>query len=225
MQTPDAVPAGAPVGVGPAGGAAAEEVVLRDGTPARIWPLLPTDARVLRVGFRALSPESRRRRFLTATRELDDRMIRRLVHDVDGQRHVALVVVAFPAGGVEQLVGVGRLVQEGADPTTADLAVTVADEWQGRGVGAALSRALLDRRPRAIRRLSTVVAAENAAALGLLRGLGGMSTRPEGPGVLEVTVELADDADERSGLPSPQGYGAACSMRSEASVTRSAAPS
>jgi RimJ/RimL family protein N-acetyltransferase len=198
MPPPDAASVGAPVGVGPAAGAASPEVVLRDGTPARIWPLLPTDAKGLRVAFRALSPESRRRRFLTATSHLDDRMIRHLVDDVDGKRHVALVLVAFPAGGVEQPVGVGRLVQHRTEPTTADLAVTVLDEWQGRGVGAALAHALLDRRPLVVRRLSTVVAADNAASLGLLRGLGRMSSRPEGPGVVEVTVELPDHPEDHS---------------------------
>jgi ribosomal protein S18 acetylase RimI-like enzyme len=179
--------------VRPARGITSVEVVLRDGTAALIWPLLPTDGRGLRVAFGALSVESRWRRFLTGTSDLDDAMIRRLVDGVDGKRHIALVLVAFPAGGIEQPVGVGRLMQHGTDPTAADIAVTVADEWQGRGVGAALARALVDRRPRAVRRLSTVVAADNAASLGMLRGLGRMSARPDGPGVTEVTVALADD--------------------------------
>ena len=193
-MTPDAPRAAAATAVaGHAVGAAAAEVVLRDGTPARIWPLLPTDGRGLRAAFRALSPQSRRRRFLTGTGDLGDTMLRRLVDDVDGERHIALVLVAFPAGGVERPVGVGRLVQDGADPATADLAVTVADDWQGRGVGAALARVLLARRPAAVRRLSTVVAADNAASLRLLRSLGRVSTRPQGSGVVEVTVELADD--------------------------------
>ena len=172
-------------------------MTLRDGTPARIWPLLRTDGEGLRVGFRALSPESRRRRFLVPPRDLDDRMVRRLVEGVDGERHIALVLMAFPSGGAAQPVGVGRLVQGDADPSTADLAVTVADEWQGRGVGAALSRALLDRRPPAVRRLSTVVATDNAASLSMLRRLGRMSTRPDGPGVVEVTVELPDRPDDQ----------------------------
>ena len=168
------------------------EVVLRDGTPALIWPLLPTDGRGLRVAFRALSAESRWRRFLAGTGDLDDAMIHRLVDGVDGKRHIALVLVAFPAGGIEQQVGVGRLVQDGTDPATADIAVTVADEWQGRDVGAALARAVVDRRPPAVRRLSTVAATDNHASFGMLRGLGRMSVRPEGPGTTEVTVELAD---------------------------------
>src|ERR1035441_11027249 len=59
------------------------EFLLRDGTPALIWPLLRTDAEMLREGFRLLSPESRRLRFFTALGELDDAMIRRLVDSVD----------------------------------------------------------------------------------------------------------------------------------------------
>jgi RimJ/RimL family protein N-acetyltransferase len=192
--TADANGLAAPTGTGPARRAGSAEVMLRDGTPARIWPLLPTDGRALRAGFRTLSADSRRRRFLTATGELTDRMLHLLVDGVDGERHIALVLVAFPAGGVEELVGVGRLVQDATDPATADIAVTVADSWQGRGAGAALARALLDRRPGAVRRLSTVVAADNAASLGLLHSLGRMSVRPAGPGVTEVTVALGPDS-------------------------------
>ena len=44
------------------------EFVLQDGTPAMIWPLLPTDAETLREGFRRLSPDSRQRRFLADAR-------------------------------------------------------------------------------------------------------------------------------------------------------------
>jgi hypothetical protein len=53
------------------------EFVLRDGTPALIWPLLPTDAEALREAFRRLSGYSRRRRFPGVVNRLDDSMIRR----------------------------------------------------------------------------------------------------------------------------------------------------
>ncbi|HUA29656.1 MAG TPA: hypothetical protein VMC03_12285 [Streptosporangiaceae bacterium] len=55
------------------------EFVLRDGTPAMIWPLLPTDAETLREVFRRLSQDSRRSRFLGMLDQLDDAMIGRLV--------------------------------------------------------------------------------------------------------------------------------------------------
>ncbi len=106
------------------------EFFLDDGTPALIWPLLTTDAETLRDVFRRLSPESRQHRFLHVLDELDDSMIRRLVGSVDGVHHIALFLVALPPGGKEEPVGVARLVQRPDDPATADVAVTVVDDWQ-----------------------------------------------------------------------------------------------
>jgi len=166
------------------------ELALRDGTPALIWPLLPTDARMLREGFRQLSPESRRSRFFSPLDDLDEAMIRRLVGGVDGVHHIALVLVVLPPGGLEQPVGVARLIQDPADPATADIAVTVADRWQGRGVGAALVNALMQRRPRGLKQIRTVVDADNRASLALLGGAGRMSSSVTRRGVVDVTVEL-----------------------------------
>src|SRR6202035_2344277 len=107
----------------------------------------------LREMFRRLSPQSRQRRFLSALTDLDDAMIQRLVGDVDGVHHVALVLVVLPPEGEEWPVGVARLVQDPADPASAEIAFTVADEWQGHGGGTALVGALIQRRPAAGRRL------------------------------------------------------------------------
>ena len=156
-----------------------------------IWPLLPTDARAIREGFRRLSPESRRHRFLTTIGELNDSMIRILVYSVDGVAHIALVLTVLPPDGQEGPVGVARLVQDPADPATADIAVTVADDWQGRGVGTALVSALMERRPAAVRRLRTTVEAGNRASLALLAGAGHLSSGHAHQGILDVTVELA----------------------------------
>ena len=166
------------------------EFLLRDGTPAMIWPLLPTDGEALREAFRRLSPASRRSRFLSELHELDDAMIQRLVGGVDGVRHIALVLVVLPPGGTERPVGVARLIQDPADPATADIAVTVTDDWQGRGVGTVLARALMVRRPAAVRRLSTVVDADNHASLALLARAGRLSSGGAHRGVVDVTVDL-----------------------------------
>ena len=166
------------------------EFVLRDGTPALIWPLLPTDADTLRDIFRRLSPESRRHRFLQVLDQLDDPMIRRLVDSVDGVQHIALLLIVLPADGHEEPAGVARLLQHSDDPAAADIAVTVVDEWQRRGAGAALASALMERRPAAVTRLHTVVEADNHGSLTLLSKLGQMSSDLPNQGVREVTVEL-----------------------------------
>jgi RimJ/RimL family protein N-acetyltransferase len=166
------------------------EFFLRDGTPAMIWPLLPTDGEALREMFRRLSPESRQRRFLSTLHELNDAMIQRLVGDVDGTHHVALLLVVLPPDGQEGPIGIARLIQDPADPDSADIAVTVADDWQGHGVGTALAGELVRRRPHAVKRLVTEVGADNRASLALLAGAGRLSASVPSRGVVDVTVEL-----------------------------------
>ena len=181
------------------------EFFLQDGTPAMIWPLLPTDAEMLREGFRRLSQDSRQRRFLATLGELDDPMIRLLVDSVDGVRHIALLLVVLPPEGEEQPAGVAHLMQNPDDPAIADIAVTVADDWQGRGAGTALAAALLQRRPAAVTRLRTLVAADNRASLALLAGAGRMSTGLPEHGVLDVTVELPAATRERGAVEKVAG--------------------
>jgi RimJ/RimL family protein N-acetyltransferase len=174
------------------------EVVLQDGTPALIWPLLPTDAETLRDVFRRLSPRSRYHRFLQVLDQLDDPMIRLLVDSVDGVHHIALLLIVLPPQGQEEPAGVAHLVQYPDDPATADIAVTVVDDWQGRGAGTALASALLARRPAAVTRLRTLVAAGNRAALALLAGAGHVSAGLPEQGVLDVTVDLPAATRARS---------------------------
>ena len=173
------------------------EFFLQDGTPAMIWPLLPSDAETLREGFRRLSPDSRQRRFLATLGELDDPMIRLLVDSADGVHHIALLLIVLPEGE-EEPAGVAHLVQDPDDPTTADIAVTVVDDWQGRGAGIALVAALVQRRPAEVTRLRALVAADNRASLALLARAGRVSSGLPEQGVLDVTVELPAATRPRS---------------------------
>ena len=165
-----------------------------------IWPLLPTDAETLRDVFRRLSPGSRHHRFLGVLDQLDDPMIRLLVDSVDGVYHIALLLIVLPPEGEEELIGVAHLVQDPADPATADIAVTVVDDWQGRGAGTALGSTLMQRRPAAVTRLRTLVAADNRASLALLARAGRVSSGLPERGVLDVTVELPPATRARSAV-------------------------
>lgn len=135
--------------------------------------------------FAGLSPRSRQRRFLTAKPRLTESDLRQLTA-VDDQDHVAIVAVSARHG---RPVGVARFVRESGRPDSADVAVSVVDAWQGRGIGTLLTRALARRaREVGVRRFTVMMQRDNEAALGLLHSTGGAVTRLA---VDAETVELA----------------------------------
>lgn len=88
-------------------------------------------------------------------------------------------------------MGIARYVRDRENPAAAEIAVTIVDDWQGRGLGGELLARLADRaRQEGIRRFTAVVAAGNAAAAGLLRN-SGASLIHRGPGIVEYEMELA----------------------------------
>jgi len=165
------------------------EARLRDGTPALIWPLDPGDREAVREGFEQLSVDSRYHRFLATVPHLSDAQLDHLVDEVDGVDHVALVLMA-KAGDEVVPTGIARCVRYPHEPEAADIAVTVKDDWQGRGVATALLDVLMRRRPEGVTHLLTEVAADNPASLAMLRHLGPVRTFDTGMGILDVEVDL-----------------------------------
>jgi RimJ/RimL family protein N-acetyltransferase len=167
--------------------AAGGRVVLRDGSKVLIRQVHSADAPLLADGFRRLSDRSRRMRFLTRKDELSARELRYFT-DVDHHDHEALGAVSdADARGV----GVARYVRDADDPQAAEIAVTVVDDWQGRGLGTELLSQLSGRaRQAGIRRFTALVSADNAAMAGLLRKAGAELVRRE-PGAVEYEIALA----------------------------------
>lgn len=148
--------------------ARSEYVMLRDGSPVLIRQVRPTDASLLAQGFTRLSPHSRRMRFLTAKTHLSPTELRYLTH-VDHHDHEALGALSVADGCG---VGVARFIRDTDAPGTAEIAVTVVDAWQGRGLGAQLLTRLIERADdEGIGRFTMLIAADNVAMLGLLRAL------------------------------------------------------
>jgi ribosomal protein S18 acetylase RimI-like enzyme len=166
-----------------------EIAYLADGTPGWIVPLLPVDRETVAREFAALSPESRRRRFLGAVPRLTNQMLDYLVDEVDGIDHVALVLVAETSDGPVP-AGIARWVRYRETSTAADVAITVIERWQRMGVATALMAALGHRRPVGVTHLLTEVAADNPASLAMLRRLGPTRVVDVAPGVVEVEVDL-----------------------------------
>ena len=146
-----------------------------------------SDRERILAGIAALSPASLYLRFGRASvpRALDLEWLERL----DGRRAVAYGA-CDPAGAP---VGLARYV---ADPfPEAEVAVTVVDAWQGRGVGSLLLRRLAAHAVGAgLEALSASVLAANAPALALMRGLGAVPAGPVELGVLQLRAALEQRA-------------------------------
>jgi len=119
-----------------------ELATTRDGTAVHLRPLRRDERELVAGFFAGQSAESRRRRFLQPMPRLPAAMLRRLV-DVDGRRQVA--VVAAVDG---RYAGIARWIALADKPGAAEVAVTVTDRSQGRGIGRLLVEAL---RPLAVR--------------------------------------------------------------------------
>ena len=167
------------------------ETVIADGTTALLWPLCADDRDALSDGYEHLSANTRYHRFLASVPHLSRTLLDHLVDEVDGIDHVALALVVIDEDHVGTPVGVARMIRYEQEPTEADVAVTVLDEWQGRGVATALLDELVrQRRPEGVTRIVTTVAADNEASLAMLRRLGETTVEPAGINRLDVVVEL-----------------------------------
>lgn len=143
-------------------------VALRDGSVVRIRQLRSADAALLADGFARLSARSRRSRFLTGKTRLSAAELRYLTA-IDHHDHEALGALSSVDG---RGVGVARYIRKAEDPQVAEVAVTVVDEWHGRGLGTELLTRLIDRAVTAgIRRFSALIAADNVVMLRLLRNI------------------------------------------------------
>jgi RimJ/RimL family protein N-acetyltransferase len=162
------------------------QVVLRDGAAVLIRPVRSTDAPLLADGFSRLSERSRRMRFLGRKTTLTEADLRYYT-DVDHHDHEALGALDHVRGGG---VGIARYVRDRENPDAAEIAVTIVDDWQGRGLGTELLARLSGRaREEGIRRFTAVVADGNAAAAGLLRN-SGASLVHRGSGVVIYEIDL-----------------------------------
>lgn len=170
-------------------------VHLRDGTDACVVPLLPANREALRREYEHLSVETRLGRFLAAVPELTPTMLDHLVDEVDWADHVALVLLVITPDGTELPLGLARIIRHRDDPTVADVAVTVVDDWHGRGVATALLEVLMRHRPPGVERIVTVINASNRASLAMLRRLGEVEVSQPQSGVRHVVVDLPDSTD------------------------------
>jgi GNAT superfamily N-acetyltransferase len=174
----------------PARAAQAERVTLRDGSGLVIRPIRPDDKSAIAAGFERMSPESRFRRFFAPLERLSERDLAYLT-ELDHHDHEA--VIGFGAGTGEP-VGVARYIRSDV-PTEAEVAVSVVDDWHGRGAATALLERLVRRaREEGITHFLALVMTENREAIELFDYLAspGSDRRRSASGHLELVLDLPE---------------------------------
>ena len=163
------------------------ETALRDGTPVLIRPVRPEDKDLFRRGFMQLSELSRLQRFMSPVSQLSEEQLRYFT-EMDFVNHVAWGAVR--ADHPDQGMGVARWVRVADEPTVAEVAVTVLDEYQGKGLGTLLLGILaFSAREAGVSTFRAQVMIENAQIREMLEEIGA-ATRFESPGVLVVDMPL-----------------------------------
>ena len=163
-------------------------VTLRDGSPVRIRQGHGSDRELLLRGFERLSPESRYRRFLVPMAGLTDEMVRYLT-EIDHEDHEAMIALDEAGEGI----GVARYVRSEERRDAAELAVTVIDDWQGRGLGTLLVEVLSARaRAAGITTFSALMLARNEEMMDLLKRLDVVRIIDQKLGTVEIEVPIPE---------------------------------
>jgi GNAT superfamily N-acetyltransferase len=143
------------------------------------------DASLLADGFARLSVRSRRSRFMRDKNRLTEAELRYLTC-VDHHDHEALGALGPDGRGA----GVARYIRDTEEPRAAEVAITVVDEWQGRGLGSKLLALLCERaRAEGVYWLTAQVAYDNHVSSKMVRNAGGVLVS-EGQGVKEYEIWL-----------------------------------
>lgn len=157
-----------------------------DGQVLNVRPIRPSDEDALKHHFHSLSEEARRQRFHGSLPALTNATFQELVN-VDHRTHVA-----FVASEQGNIAGVARFYVDPAH-NSAEMALAVLDDFQGKGIGRALTEALV-RAARDLKlwTLEAWVLRSNQKLPRLLRSLGLPLVEEDGQDVAHMVLDLRE---------------------------------
>ena len=167
-----------------------EIIEAANGQRVTVRPVLPVDAAKFQAFINGLSDASRTHRFMGGLRKLPLPMLERLTR-IDYRSHMALVAETQRDGTPIIIAEARYAVDSGSD--SAELAVAVADEWQGLGLAKALLRRLIGHAAAVgLRRLNGETLASNARIVHLAWTAGfSIMPVPGVAGVLQLSRNIA----------------------------------
>jgi acetate---CoA ligase (ADP-forming) len=149
----------------------ARDTILRDGSSILVREATPADEPALLAFLEGLDEETRRLRFATLRPNLEDRAHRWAVPERPGDVSLVAETGGGPDGSGTTIIGNGTYDRTG--PDGAEVAFTVAEEHQGRGVATLLLEELARRANEAgVTTFYAEVLPENAPMLGAFRASG-----------------------------------------------------
>ncbi|HTL33911.1 MAG TPA: GNAT family N-acetyltransferase [Kofleriaceae bacterium] len=171
-----------------------EHATLRDGTQVILRLVEPADKELLLRGFENWSAESRYARFFVPKLRLTDDELTYLC-DVDQENHFAFGAIR-EGDGEPRGLGIARFIRladvEG-QPVTAEAAIAVCDEMQGKGLGRILFERLVPAAAeRGIERFRFEVLGQNTSMKQLIDTLAPVHTTEVGGGVMCIDFALTD---------------------------------
>ena len=166
------------------------DVKLRDGFTLHLRPIQPDDDVNLLQLYNQLSQKSLYYRFFTIPKP--DLNYARYLANVDAQNHLALV-----AEFNNQIIAVARFHRQAENPSCAEAAFTVADAWQGKGIGSMMLKALAKvALQKGITLFECEVAMDNERMLKLLSRSGFEFTKALNAGFFTITILLKGNAGQ-----------------------------
>jgi acetate---CoA ligase (ADP-forming) len=183
------------------------DIVLRDGSTVSVRPAVNDDVPALETFFRELSPESRYQRFLgpiTPNRSAIAGMIP--ADDTDG-----LCLVAVSRG---RIAAVAAYYTRRGDPHRAEVAFTVSDALQGRGIGTRLlDRLAAAARVHGVDTFDADVRGDNSAMLEMFASSGYAVVETHADPIEHVRISLAPTGEQAERAAGRSQIAAAASMK------------
>ncbi|MEI8081907.1 MAG: GNAT family N-acetyltransferase, partial [Actinomycetes bacterium] len=166
------------------------DVVLRNGRTCHIRPIHSDDGPALQVFYDGLSEQSLYTRFFTASAELAARDVERLTQ-IDYRHRVALLATLRG-----RVIGLG--VYDAAEGAEAEIAFTIADDHQGRGLGSVLLEHLAAiARENGIHRFKAEVLSVNKNMLATFTAAGYSPSQTVNEGVVNLDFDIDPTAKIR----------------------------